>query len=91
MLTREQQLEKHILERQLYEIYSDSFKQFARKMTFELDELAIVTTTAYGVDREELFYSSVKEALETRDRALKNRPVPGQLPLFPEQEIDNVT
>ena len=82
LLTKEQQLEKLKCESALKKDYEQIIKKFFRKQVLDLPEETMVLTTAYGINREALFYGCVSEHLDNRVQSIINIPDPNQQKLF---------
>ena len=85
-MTKEQLLEKEKWKQSLKSEYSRSVALFCRDQIFDMPEDAFTIITAYGIDREAIFYECVEEFMEARQKAFDNRPNPNQHELFEQTE-----
>lgn len=86
-LSKEQQLIKLQLEGRLKEDYDQIIPRFFNKQIHGLQEDLMVTTTAYGVNREQIFYDCLSGHLDKRNAALGRLVDPRQGDMFSKENL----
>ena len=73
------ELEKAVWEADLKKAYDEIIPRFIRKQIWELPQESMVLTTAYGIDREKIFYDCLENHISKRKSILENQENPNQM------------